>query len=71
MCVPIDLKIGTHIYWTYSMYLAKKTIDQNSVTYVSMATKYPIIKHKAFFKFFNIFYFHKIMKISKILTRHL
>ena len=32
------------------MYLAKKCIDQNNVTYISMATKYHIIKHRAFFK---------------------
>ena len=46
--VQIDLKIGTHIDLTYTMYLAKK--------YVSMATKYPIIKHRAFFKTFNSFH---------------
>ena len=28
----------------------KKCIDQNNITYVSMATKYAIIKHRAFFK---------------------
>ena len=48
--MPIDLKIGTHIDWTYTMYLANQCIDQNNVMYVSMATKYPIIKHTAFFK---------------------
>ena len=48
--IPIDLKID----WTYTMYLAKKCIDNNNVTYVSMATKYPIIKHRAFFKTFFI-----------------
>ena len=47
--VPIDLKIGTHIDWTYTMYL------QNNVTYVSMATKYPITKHMAFFKTLTFF----------------
>ena len=46
--VPIDLKIGTHIYWTMLCTL-QKCIDQNNVTYFSMATKYPIIKHRAFF----------------------
>ena len=45
--IPIDLKIGTLIDWTYTMYLVKKCIDHNNVTYVSMATKYPIIKHRA------------------------
>ena len=35
--LPIDLKIGTHIDWTYNMFLAKKFSDQNNVTYVSMA----------------------------------
>ena len=56
--VPIDLKSGKHndIDWTYNMYLAKKCIDQNNVTYVSMATKYPIIKHMAFFKTLTFFY---------------
>ena len=48
--VPIDLKIGIHIDWTYDMYLAKQCIDKNNVTHVSMATKYPIIKHRAIFK---------------------
>ena len=33
--VPIDLKIGTHIDWTYNMNLAK-FIDQNNVAYVSL-----------------------------------
>ena len=37
------------------MYLDKKCIDQNNVTYVSMATKYPIIKNRAFFKTFSFF----------------
>ena len=45
--VPTDLKIGTLIEWTYSI---QKTIDQNNVTYVSMATKYPIIKNFLFRK---------------------
>ena len=60
---PIDLKIGTQIDWTYTMYLAQKFIDQNNVTYVSMATKYPIIRHRAFFKILT-FLFPQIMKIS-------
>ena len=30
--------------------ILQKCIDQNSITYVSMATNYPTIKHKAFFK---------------------
>ena len=32
--VQIDLKIGTHIDWTYTMYLANKLIDKNNVTYM-------------------------------------
>ena len=44
--VPIDW----YIHWTYTMYLAKQCIDPHNVTYVSMATTYPIIKHRAFFK---------------------
>ena len=43
--VPIDLKIGTHIDGKFPMYLAKKLIDKHNVTYISMATKYPIMKH--------------------------
>ena len=43
-------KIGTHIDWTYNMYIAKTHINKSNVTYVSMATKYPIIKHRAFIK---------------------
>ena len=38
------LKMYTHLAWTYTMYLAKKCIDQNNVTCVSMATKIFIIK---------------------------
>ena len=30
--VPIDLKIGKHINWTFIMYLAKQCIAQNNVT---------------------------------------
>ena len=48
--VPIDLKIGTHIDWAYTMYIAKTYINKSNVTYVSMATKYHIIKHRAFLK---------------------
>ena len=32
------------------MYLAKTWVNKNNVTYVYMATKYPIIKQRAFFK---------------------
>ena len=55
--VSIYLKIGTHIDRTYTMFLAKKCIDKNNVTYVSMTIKYPIIKHWAFF--ISILYFRK------------
>ena len=55
--LPIYLKIGTHIDRTYTIYLAKKCIDKNNVIHVSMVTKYPIIKHRAFF--INILYFRK------------
>ena len=48
--VPTYLKIGTYIDWTYNMYIAKTYINKSNVTYVSMATKYSIIKHRAFFK---------------------
>ena len=37
------------------MYIANKCIDQNNVTYVSMATKYNIIKHGEFFKTLTFF----------------
>ena len=46
--VRIDLKLGTHIDRTYVKYHAKQYTNQNNVTHVSMATKYPIIKHRAF-----------------------
>ena len=45
---PILLKIDTHIAWTYPMYLAKNCIVPKYVTYVSMATNIPIIKHREF-----------------------
>ena len=32
------------------LYNIKNCINKNNVTRISMATKYPIIKHKAFFK---------------------
>ena len=47
------LKIGTHIDWTCIVYRAKKCIDQNNATYVSMATKNPIMQNR---EFFNIQY---------------
>ena len=43
--VPIDLKIGTNIDWTYNMYIAKTYINKSNVTYVFHGKrKYPIIK---------------------------
>ena len=48
--VPIDLKILTHIDRTYTMCHAKKCPNQNNVTRISIATKYPIIKHMTFFQ---------------------
>ena len=45
---PIDLKIGTHIDFT--IYHIKNCINKNNITRITMATKYPIIKHRAFFK---------------------
>ena len=50
--VPIDLNIGT-------LCTLQKMHDKNNVTYVSMATKCPIIKHRAFFKTVAFFYFRK------------
>ena len=41
------------IDWFYIMYNEKNGTNQNNVTRISMATKYPIIKHRAFFKTFN------------------
>ena len=55
MCVPIDIKISTHIDWidnrlTQNTCLpCKKRCDQNSATYVSMATKYAIYKAQSVF----------------------
>ena len=69
--VPIDLKSGTLIDWIYTMYLAKKCIDQSNVTYVSMANKYPIIKHRAFLKKINFLFLQKWRYLFEILTRHL
>ena len=45
---PILPKIDTHNAWTYLMECAKNWIDPKNVTYVSMATKIPIIKHREF-----------------------
>ena len=58
--LPIDLKIGTHIDCTYNIYLANN-IGKNNVTYAFMATKYPNMKHTAFFLNFA---FPQIKKIS-------
>ena len=46
---PILPKIYTHNAWTYPMECAKNWTDPKNVTYVSMATKIPIIKHREFF----------------------
>ena len=55
-CTDCSQNWHTHdIDWTYTMYLTTKCIDQNNVTHVSMATKYPIVKHRAFFKTLTIF----------------
>ena len=48
--VPNDLNISTHIDRTYTMYHTKNAPIKNNVTHVSLATKYPIIKHRAFSK---------------------
>ena len=45
---PILPKIDTHNAWTYPMECAKNWTDPKNVTYVSMATKIPIIKHREF-----------------------
>ena len=45
---PILPKIDTHNAWTYPMECAKNRTDPKNVTYVSMATKFPIIKHREF-----------------------
>ena len=47
---PIDLKIGTHIDLTCTIYNIKNCTNKNNITRITMATKYPIIKHRAFFK---------------------
>ena len=45
---PILPTIDTHNAWTYPMECAKNWTDPKNVTYVSMATKIPIIKHREF-----------------------
>ena len=47
---PIDLKIGTHIDLTCTIYHIKIAPIKNNIARITMATKYPIIKHRAFFK---------------------
>ena len=47
---PIDLKIGTHIDLTCTIYQIKNGTNKNKKTRISMATKYHIIKHRAFLK---------------------
>ena len=47
---PIDFKIGTHIDFTCTIYHVKNCTNKNNITRITMATKYPIIKHRAFFK---------------------
>ena len=47
---PIDLKIGTHIDLTCTIYNIKNCTNTNNITRIAMATKYPIIKQRAFFK---------------------
>ena len=47
---PIDFTIGTHIDFTCTIYHIKNCTNKNNITRITMATKYPIIKHRAFFK---------------------
>ena len=47
---PINFKIGTHIDFTCTIYHIKNCTNKNNITRITMATKYPIIKHRAFFK---------------------
>ena len=47
---PIDFIIGTHIDFTCTIYQIKNCTNKNNITRITMATKYPIIKHRAFFK---------------------
>ena len=47
---PIDFKIGTHIDFTCTIYHIQNCTNKNNITRITMATKYPIIKHRAFFK---------------------
>ena len=48
--VPIDLKIGTHIDWSYTMYIAKTCISKSND-----GNEIPIIKHRTFSKLLTIF----------------
>ena len=50
---PIDFKIGTHIDFTCTIYHIKNCTNKNNITRITMATKYPIIKHRAFFQNLN------------------
>ena len=47
---PIDLKIGTHTDLTCTIYHIKNRTNKNNITRISMANKYHILKHRAFFK---------------------
>ena len=50
---PIDFKIGKHIDFTCTIYHIKHCTNKNNITRITMATKYPIIKHRAFFQNLN------------------
>ena len=54
-CVPIDLKIGTPIAWTYTMYIAKKCIDPKQRNTCFHGNQLSNLRHKAFFKTFTFF----------------
>ena len=68
---PILPKIDTHNAWTYPMECAKNWTDPNNVTYVSMATKIPIIKHREFLHismcYISVIYEHIASKFTPVM----
>ena len=50
---PIDLKIGTHIDLTCTIYNIKNCTNKNNITRITMATKYPHYKAWGVFQNLN------------------
>ena len=68
---PILPKIDTHNSWTYPMECAKTWNDPKNLTYVSMATKIPIIKHREFLHismcYISAIYEHIASKLTPVM----